>query len=248
VEVTVTLNPPLTDVDGNSYCYGTFGSAGTWMTENLRVTHYANNTALTHNRNTSNYTDQYYAYPNENADGDAHVPACGLLYTWAAATNRTGVSADESDDQSQAREQGICPAGWHLPTDYEWSQLEKVIAEDSEGKYSLPATTEWDDAYKTANSFRGTHGQKMKSATATDVNYTTGGSSRPYVSGGFNALLAGYEYKDEDFGFGLNTTFWSSSYHPSTTAWVRMFVYQWSGAGRSYSWLDYEFSVRCKQN
>jgi uncharacterized protein (TIGR02145 family) len=253
VEVTVTLNPQLLDVDGNEYCYGNFEGAGTWMTENLRVTQYANNTALTHNRTTSNYTDKYYAYPNESAsdDGVANGPTHGLLYTWAAATNRTGVLDFETDTEGQTEVPGICPAGWHLPTDYEWNELEIAIANDSEGKYSFPpATTAWQASYRTATSTRGSHGNKMKSVTAPiyDNNEAFRGTSKPAVLGGFDALLAGSVYGGTANNYGTYTLFWSSSSGGSGNAWYRYLSYNNTGVNRSYGTKSSYFSVRCKKN
>jgi uncharacterized protein (TIGR02145 family) len=42
----------------------------------------------------------------------------GVLYNWTAAMNGA-----ESSDANPSGVQGICPDGWHLPSDAEWKQL-----------------------------------------------------------------------------------------------------------------------------
>jgi uncharacterized protein (TIGR02145 family) len=251
VEVTVTVTPP--EVFNQHYEQADFGDAGIWMTENLRATHYADGMclSLTHDRTASNYTAKYYAYPNENADGDAHVTTHGLLYTWAAATGRTGVDATEGYGQTEPDQvQGICPAGWHLPTDTEWSDLEKAIAEDSEGKYSAPATTTWQDSYKTAIGTRGSHGNKMKSVTAPyyNNNETYHGTSKGANDGGFDAILAGFVIGGNMTSYGQYTNFWTSSSKETGLAWARYLFYDHTGVPRNGSYKSAYFSVRCKKN
>ena len=72
--------------------------------------------------------------------------------------------------------QGICPDGWHIPTDEEWKQLEGEV--DSQYGYPDP---EWDN-----EGFRGFDvGKNLKSTTG----WTFGGNG--IDSFGFNALPAG---------------------------------------------------------
>jgi uncharacterized protein (TIGR02145 family) len=128
----------LSDVDGNTYEYVQIGTQ-IWMAENLKVTHYADGTPIdlvTNGTTWSNFseTDKAYCYYNNNA-GNSY----GALYTWAAATNGA-----ESSSQNPSNVQGVCPDGWHLPSDAEWEQLRDFIGSTGAGgKLKETGTTHW---------------------------------------------------------------------------------------------------------
>ena len=63
--------------------------------------------------------EAFYTYPGINDDGLA--PTFGLLYNWSAAMN--GASAEGS--------QGICPDGWHIPTQAEYNTLISYVSSTS---------------------------------------------------------------------------------------------------------------------
>jgi uncharacterized protein (TIGR02145 family) len=98
----------LTDIDSNVYKTVKIGNQW-WMAENLKVTHYNDGTPI------PNVTDKwgdlstgsYCAYNNN----DSNIEIYGLLYNWYAV-----------DDDS------IAPAGWHVPTNAEWTELENYLA------------------------------------------------------------------------------------------------------------------------
>jgi uncharacterized protein (TIGR02145 family) len=110
----------LTDIDGNTYKTLAIGDQN-WMAENLRVTHYADGSAIPEVSDEmiwegmSTLVDAYCWYNNLSAYGDT----TGALYTWAAAMN-SAVSSDSVPSGIQ----GVCPDGWHLPSDAEWLSLE----------------------------------------------------------------------------------------------------------------------------
>ena len=102
----------VTDIDDNTYETVTIGNQ-IWMVENLKVTHYPDGSAIplvTDNTEWGNLgnnnTDDAYCYYNNNSSSEY-----GGLYTYAAAIN-------------------ACPAGWHLPSDAEWSELENYLADN----------------------------------------------------------------------------------------------------------------------
>ncbi|MDR1757383.1 MAG: YDG domain-containing protein [Bacteroidales bacterium] len=97
----------VTDIDGNTYPTVRLG-CDCWITKNLAVQNYANGDAA------ENTIYRSALYP----DVDANLAAFGRLYTYAAAT-LDGMSA-----------QGICPAGWRLPTVSEWQALNLYGAAD----------------------------------------------------------------------------------------------------------------------
>jgi uncharacterized protein (TIGR02145 family) len=246
VEVTVTLKTPLTVIEGNEYCYGTFGNAGTWMTENLRVTQYDGSAnLLTLNNNATTYSDRYYAYPYDLPDNKTTL---GLLYTWSAATDRTGVDADEGYPNTQSPVQGICPFGWHLPTDTEWTDLEKAIASADPGIYSSTGDPAWDEAYySTFNAYRGTHGHKITSTTAINSK-NSNGTSLSRDDGGFDALLVGFTMLGSKQQYGLFGRFWTASNNDSANAWARTLNNAQVGVWRAGYVKNYLHSVRCKQD
>jgi uncharacterized protein (TIGR02145 family) len=102
----------LTDVDGNAYSTITIGSQN-WMAENLKTTRYRNGDLIgTTNPATLNISAQNtpkYQWANGGKESD--VTTYGRLYTWYAATDL----------------RNVCPTGWHLPADGEWTTLTTLL-------------------------------------------------------------------------------------------------------------------------
>ena len=96
------------DYDGNSYdalkCSGRIV-----MAQNLRTTHYPDGTEIPMEPALSFEGRRYY--PNDNSE---NVNKYGYLYNWTAATHGDTTAADGSH-----KIQGICPDGWHLPSNSE---------------------------------------------------------------------------------------------------------------------------------
>ena len=117
--------------------------------------------------------------------------------------------------------QGICPAGFHIPTDTEYKTLEMQL-----GMLS-PSETD-------ATGWRGTHleGTQLKS----------GGTS------GLNVPLAGYRNAGGAFySLSSDAFLWSSS-ESSTSAWRRYLDSGNATVNRGTSVKGYGFSVRCLGN
>lgn len=110
-EIDSSVKKLVDSRDGEVYQYKAFDLAGEWLIENIR---YTNNGTLG-------------KYPNNDAGVSNKY---GLLYSWSEATAGKVTSADEGNNALETRIEGICPTGWHLPSDYEWSLLEKVIADE----------------------------------------------------------------------------------------------------------------------
>jgi uncharacterized protein (TIGR02145 family) len=137
-----------------------------------------------------------------------------------------------------------------LPSDYEWNQLEEVIALSAADTYSTTGPTTWNSEYTTTSGYRGEHGQKMKSTTAVN-SLSTNGTSKLYNAGGFDVLLVGYIYGNQAQSYGTNVNFWSSSSNMTEstyTAWCRSFTYNYIAVNRQFVQKSHLFSVRCKQN
>ena len=129
----------VTDYDGNAYNTMLIDNQ-CWMAENLRSTSYSPNLSnaptLSH-PTTYNYsacfTNAYYYYPGNNPD---YVSTYGLLYNWRAA-----MGGASSSNDSPSGVQGICPDGWHIPSQNEFttfmqqSNYTSVLGSDRPGEY-----------------------------------------------------------------------------------------------------------------
>ena len=125
---TVTQNYPVgcgtvTDYDGNEYATVVIG-AQCWMRENLRVTHFADGTAVPAGTTESAATPYYYN-PGSAA---SETRQFGLLYNLRAA--RHG-SHDSFTDDNPSGMQGICPNGWHLPSSPEFEEMLDFLRHDA---------------------------------------------------------------------------------------------------------------------
>lgn len=126
------LNPDLTygsitDQDGNTYATIEMGTQE-WMAENLRTTTYANGESIqnvTDAGQWSNLTSG--AWVHYNNDSQHEIPY-GKLYNWYAV----------------ADPRNICPTGWHVPTDPEWTLLTDYLGglEVAGGKMKTTGTIE----------------------------------------------------------------------------------------------------------
>lgn len=261
------------------YRYRKFGNAGEWMLENMRYIPPGMQAGLMGN----DPTDKYYTYPNPVQDSPETIPSTwrpnqGLLYTYSAGT--LGEQDDvTTEDQGQESEdagyihpviQGICPPGWHIPSDREWNQLEKEIY-SSPNKYSEYKLinglhpfnpTAWDPTWDTTNNPRGAlydagHGLAMLS-TCAPIN-----SKRPIVygksltaqQGGFDVLLTGTVIQDEfEMEYGFASHFWTSSVS-GDEVWIRS-LFSDVNIGEVYPSVvrgtiperAIPLSVRCKKN
>ncbi|PID95338.1 MAG: hypothetical protein CSA95_00230 [Bacteroidetes bacterium] len=125
-------------MDGNVYSTVVIGSQ-CWMQENLKVTHYPNGDAIPYTPDgaawialRSNNTDDAYCYYGNNVNSEY-----GALYTYAAAIG-------DNWERDNAEGQGICPEGWHLPTDEEWTVLVDCCRrKDEGGRYGTLAESQY---------------------------------------------------------------------------------------------------------
>jgi len=132
----------VTDYDGNIYNTVKIGNQ-VWMAENLRVTHYPNGNTIANITDNTNWADladnntsAALCFYNNNANNEAIT--YGALYTYAAAIANNW-NYDNKDGQ------GICPDGWHLPTDAEWTTLANYLGgtDIAGGKMKEKGTYHW---------------------------------------------------------------------------------------------------------
>lgn len=157
-----------------------------------------------------------YCY-NNNPDSCTKY---GGLYQWQEAMRY----------DLQAGNQGICPPGWHIPTDEEW----KVLAGAVDSQYGIGDVI-WDEwGY---NGFdAGTH---LKTTSGWLLN---GNGDDVF---GFSGLPMGLRSNDGNF-YGINATgnWWSSS-KLFEVIWARYLDCYYTEIGRANISPDYGFSVRC---
>jgi uncharacterized protein (TIGR02145 family) len=130
--------------------------------------------------------------------------------------------------------QGICPAGWHLPTDAELITLTTCVSSKTANRCnsnvdyiakSMAATTNWNTSTNTC-----AIGNNLAANNAT----------------GFTGLSSGYRDTDGAFlGIGSYGYFWSSNQVSSTDAWSRGLDYYNAYVRYYYGPKGYGFSVRC---
>ena len=212
----------LTDYDGNTYNTLQLGEQ-CWMRENLRVTHYADGSPIPLGSITSTAACFRY-YPNHSA---SNVSTYGYLYNWTAAMH--GLSASGTNPVGI---QGICPAGWHLPTEAEFSQLLDYMGSQEEfivGGYSS----------NVAMAMAYTEGWM-----ACNTNYTIGYNQSLNNASGFSARPAGYYHGSYD-NFGQHACFWTATESSELSAYSLELYNNASWASIPAYGKDYALSVRC---
>jgi uncharacterized protein (TIGR02145 family) len=179
----------LTDYDGNVYSTVQIGDQ-CWMRENLRVTRYENGDMIPNYGYSSIFPCRYA--PN-NDDNQVHV--YGYLYNWPAA-----MGGASSSNAVPSGVQGICPDGWHLPSQEEWHLFWSYM--DAQFRYACYI----DELHYFAKSMSSTAGWD-----ATSYPCSPGNDQSLNNASGFNAYPAGYCYYGTPIAFGYNTFFWSST-------------------------------------
>jgi uncharacterized protein (TIGR02145 family) len=114
--VPCSETPVVTDYDGNIYNTVQIGSQ-CWLKDNIRTTHYEDGTYLEMG---TTYAVHPYRYSPDNVLINASL---GYLYNWKAAT-------DYNVDSVHI--QGVCPNGWHIPSESDWTQLGDYLSSQSE--------------------------------------------------------------------------------------------------------------------
>jgi uncharacterized protein (TIGR02145 family) len=125
--------------------------------------------------------------------------------------------------------QGICPTGWHIPSDAEWCQMELY----------LDATINC-----SATGYRGTDaGGKLKETGTTHWTSPNTGATN---SSGFTAFPGGFRNTDGSFpGLAEDGNTWSSTENSSSNGWFRNLGYEYSSVYRDNYLKTYGFSGRC---
>lgn len=204
VQIISFIYGSVEDYEHNKYKTIEIGTQ-TWMAQNLKSRIYANGDSIR----------EVYRYSNS----DVLTNIYGLYYTWNSATHNTNIEMT----------QGVCPTGWHLPSNTEWQQLITTLGGELVAGGKLKSLISWDA-----------------------INVGASNSS------GFSALGAGMhhpivEYPDLSERMGTQAYFWSSTFDATvngiSTAWSVSVISLSGNVLRSpYFRSDMGFSVRCIKN
>lgn len=187
-----------------------------WLKENLNV-----GTMIQGNEGmTDNGIMEKYCYGNDTNNCNTY----GGFYQWDEMMQYT----------TQQGAQGICPLGWHLPTDEEWKVLEGAV----DSQYGI-GDPKWDEGHE----YRGYNAGKNLKTTG---GWNENGNGTDLF--GFSALPGGLRFEDSFFdGIGDYGLWWTSTEHEEYDydAWWRSLAYDWLGINRTRWSKEIGKSVRC---
>lgn len=193
----------VNDVDGNAYSVVTIGSQ-CWLGENLKVTHFRDGSPIpeiTDDLEWKNLTTPgMVSYGNDNGNDATY----GKLYNWFAI----------------ADPRGICPEGFHVPHDNEWTVLTKYLDPDNEfagGRMKEVGTDHWLEPNEGANN-----------------------------SSGFTGLPGGMRFNEGQFDhLGLRGLFWSTREDHDFEAYFLTLTYETAVAHQTVIYKQSGVSCRC---
>ncbi|MCF8380150.1 MAG: hypothetical protein K9H49_11270 [Bacteroidales bacterium] len=125
--------------DGNIYNSVKIGDQ-TWMAENLAYLPSVSPSAKGSETKTYYYVFDYQGTNVSEAKLTRNYQTYGVLYNWPAAMN-----SEASSTSNPSGVQGVCPTGWHLPSDAEWTELTDFLGGESVagGKLKETGTAHW---------------------------------------------------------------------------------------------------------
>jgi len=196
----------VSDVEGSIYKTITIGTQ-TWMAENLRSTTFRNGdlipTTATLTQDIFSEISPIYQWSLGNTDVN------GRLYTWFAATDP----------------RNVCPIGWHLPTDAEWTTLINYLG----GEYLA--------------------GDKLREIGQVHWGVNGNGNWNATNKSGFTGLPAGSKESTGVYKPNSNVcVWWSSSSNKSDSGVCRQIWDNTSQVGFMNINKKYGYSIRCVQD
>ncbi len=163
----------------------------------------------------------YTLYAHDSTTSPSNFTNYGYLYNWYAVA---GIITDGGNAIKN-----ICPTGWHVPTDGEWTSLIQFI---------VPT--------ETVNTVFGPQnpnaGGKLKSTTLWNTATPPSPGTDDFF---FTALPGGYRYANGSFSFIRESAFFWSATENGTTAWNRILYNFNSSVGRNIDNKSVGASVRC---
>jgi uncharacterized protein (TIGR02145 family) len=198
-----TINDPCEglkhiNIEGKDYAVAPIGDQ-CWMTQNLNVGIMINGDQQQGNDSII----QKYCYEND----ELNCAEFGGMYQWGEMMNYV---SNESD-------KGICPEGWHIPSDDEWSILEGF----ADSHFNI-GNQEWNK--------EGLRGFNVSKILKSKNGWNSGGNGSDKY--GFNCIPGGRHTNDGSFfDKGSSAFLWTSSEKNGLKAWGRMLN---SGSEKSY--------------
>jgi uncharacterized protein (TIGR02145 family) len=218
------------DGDGTQYHIVTIGDQ-IWMDENLKTTRYRNNTDIeypgTNNFAWENNTTGAYAwYDNDINWKDSY----GALYNWHAVNNTNG----------------LCPYGWHVPSDAEWAKLiEYVVSGGYPNQLDDPNGA--GNALKSCRQVDSPMGGDCK--TSNHPRWDFHPTHHCFDAFGFSGLPGGGRGDWGPFGYiGNSGIWWSATESSLSNAWSRGMDCNCGRLARDEGVKGGGFSVRCVMN
>jgi uncharacterized protein (TIGR02145 family) len=227
----------LTDSrDGGTYTTVPIGSQ-CWMSQNLNYGTYA-----LPSTNAQAPRTKYC----QNLSGPDPTCVMGGLYEWANMMNG-GQSCNGTGPGSpgcSSNVQGLCPSGWHIPSHYEWTQMEQTICVSGDCNNVFP----YDEV---TYGWRGTYEGGMIKVTPICGSLPCWVAPNPNATNSthFNALPCGYSQSGSFTDVGEYSGWWSTTKTSNgNTAWGRQLFSGDSKIVRGYNFLYIGFPVRCLKN
>jgi uncharacterized protein (TIGR02145 family) len=206
-EYSGAIGETVVDIDGNVYPVVTIGSQK-WMAGNLKVTRYNDGTPIPMVTGATEWNqteDPAYCWYDNNEDNKHPY---GAIYNWFAAS-----------------QPNICPEGWHVPSDEEWTTLTTYLGGEAEagGKLKEMGTIHW-----------------------TQPN--TGATNET----GFTALPGGWRFNNDGLFKELNDTgrWWTSTGHEiyGSAAWYRQMKFNGRNVFRHNLLKGHGYCIRCMKD
>ena len=206
-EIPVSACADLNAVTFDGHTYGLIGIGDQcWFAENLQTESYRNGDPIPSGLNNSDWaltTEGAVAVYGEGSEGaTANLAAFGRLYNWYAVSDP----------------RGVCPNGWHVPTDADFSELVEFLGGSLVAALPMKSSPSDEPAWDGTN--------------ASGFSGLAGGSRT--IGGEFNAV--------DSFGYHWSVT------STGTAAWSRRMSSGNAGVSRLSSSLRLGLSVRCVQN
>ena len=223
----VILRNAVSDIDGNSYDAVQIGSQ-IWMAENLRTSRYADGAEIPLGPSSSTTSPCRY---NPNNDVN-NVSTYGYLYNWPAIMH-----GESGSDANPSGVQGICPNGWHVPSNAEWVQLGNYV--NSQSGYACSSNGSNYNAKALASKM----GWNVSAGSCHAGNDPSTNNAT-----GLSVLPAGC-YSGRTFEFGKEARFWTATNNSSSTmSYYYYLIYNYASIGYTIDFQAEGYSVRCVRN
>lgn len=179
-------NPPpspsvntVSDIDGNIYNIVEIGEQF-WMSENLKTTKYCNGDLISNITDNNLWSNTNVGAWSNYSNLSENVDSYGKLYNWLAITD----------------ERNVCPCGWHVPSDDEWTVLVDYLGGELVAGGKMKGFNLWINPNTNANN-----------------------------SSGFSAMPSGRRNANGEFQF-INSRgyFWSSTLSSTNSVYSRFLV------------------------